>query len=72
MYKLHFLLFFLPFLLFFNIFLKNVYLFIFKREHEWGRGRDREREREGERIPSSSVLSDPDVGLDITNWEITT
>ena len=44
--------------------------------HTWGRGREREREREGERerIPSRlrEVSAEPDVGLELTNREITT
>ena len=51
----------------FNFFL-NVYLL-------WGvRSRERERERERERIPSRlhAISAEPNVGLDLTNHEITT
>ena len=50
----------------------KVYLFICRekdREHEQGRGRERGRER----IPSRLhvVSTEPDAGLELTNWEVT-
>ena len=53
------------------IYFFNVY---FKKECAWGEQRERERKREGERIPTRllAVSTQPDVGLELTNCEITT
>ena len=42
--------------------------------HKWGRDRERGRERWRERIPSrlQVVGTEPDLGLDATNYEIMT
>ena len=50
----------------------NVYLFLRERESTHELGRDRERGRE--RMPSRfhAISTEPDVGLELTNWEIMT
>ena len=54
-----------------DFFLKFIY---FERDRASGRGAERERERERERIPGRlrAVSAEPDVGLELMNWEIRT
>ena len=45
-------------------------VFIFEREHEWGRGRERGRQRIPRRL--RAVSTEPDAGLALTDREIIT
>ena len=51
-----------------------MYLFIWERQREHEQGRGKKRERGRERIPSRlcTVITEPDVGLELTNREIMT
>ena len=60
---------------YFKIFIKKIFLtliFETETEHEWGEGQ-RERETQNlKQAPGSELSAQPDVGLKITDREITT
>ena len=57
------------------IFYFSQYLFIFERERQSASGGEAKRERETQnpkQAPDSVLSAEPDVGLELTNWEIVT
>ena len=58
--------------LFSFLYIYSLFIYFWETASAWERGRERERERERESQTGSTLSSEPDMGLDLTNCEIMT